>query len=217
MVLYRLPIMIFTLSLVYIFIAPEEPYSLKLFLKILPMIAIILYAFRITPKEKRLVHKFLLIGLVISCIGDVLIQWELIGLTVFFLVQLFYSIGLFSMANFTKLRMLTCIPILLYTCLFGTSLIMELQDQHDTALIFPVIAYILLISITLCSAISTGNKPAMLGAFLFVISHSFLVWNLFIGSAEDMKAIIMLSYYAAQFFIAVSLHSIVERKRRIIW
>lgn len=217
MALYRLPITILTLSLVYIFIAPDEPFSMKLFLKLLPMIAIVLYAFRIVPKERKVGHLLLIFGLIISCFGDATIHLGVIGLTSYFLAHVCYAFAFFSIAKLTKFRTLLCIPILLYVGLFGISLTTLLQKNSDDALIFPVVAYILIISITLSAAIFSGNKHAILGTLLFVISHSILVWDMFIEPVAFAKAIVMLSYYAAQFFIAVSIYSLVESKRRIIW
>ena len=217
MVLYRLPIMILTLSLVYIFIAPDEPFTFKLFFKILPMIVILLYAFRIAPENKKAVHWFIILGLLFSIIGDATLHWFLIGLAAFFIAHVCYVIGFFKVAKFTKERMLALIPISIYAIVFGAFLIPALTEAGEQALVIPVIAYIVIISLMLFAAVSTGNRQAQFGALLFVISDSILAWNMFVDPVPFADALVMFPYYAAQFFITVSLYSLIERSRRIVW
>lgn len=217
MILYRLPIMILTLSIVYIFIAPEEPFAFKLFFKVLPMIVIIFYAFRLAPEEKKPVHWLIIGGLFFSVVGDATIHWFLVGLIAFFIAHVSYTIGFFTVRKVTKPRIATCIPIGIYAILFSLILLPILRDSGDDWLIIPVVAYIFMISAMLWTAILTGHTPAIIGALLFVISDSVLAWNHFIGEILYAEAFIMLPYYAAQLFIAISLYSIVEKKRRIVW
>lgn len=217
MVLYRLPLMILTLSLVYIFIAPDEPFTFKLFFKLLPMIVIILYAFRIAPENKRCVHWFIMLGLVFSMIGDATLHWFLIGLVAFFIAHICYAIGFLKVAKFTKRRILAAIPIGIYAIIFGIFLIPALTDAREQVLAVPVVAYIIIISLMLLATILTGNRPAQFGALLFVISDSILAWNMFVAAVPFAEALVMLPYYAAQFFIAVSLYSLIEQDKRIVW
>lgn len=208
MVRYRLPLIILTLGLVYIFIVPEEPFTFKLFFKLLPMIVILFYAFRNAPKDKKWAHWFIILGLIFSMIGDATLHWFLVGLGAFFIAHVCYVIGFFMVAKFTKKRILSAIPIGIYAILFGIFLIPSLMKAGEQALILPVIAYIIVISLMLFAAISTGNRPAQVGALLFVISDSILAWNMFIGTIPLETALVMLPYYTAQFLIAVSLHSL---------
>lgn len=217
MVLYRLPIMILTLSLVYIFIAPDEPFAFKLFFKLLPMIVILFYAFRIAPENKKAVHWFIILGLLFSMIGDATLHWFLVGLVAFFIAHVCYVIGFFTVAKFTRKRMLAAVPISIYAITFGIFLIPALTDTGEQALVIPVIAYIIIISLMLFAAVATGNRPAQFGALLFVISDSILAWNMFIDPVPFADALVMFPYYAAQFFITASLYSLIDRNKRIIW
>lgn len=217
MILYRLPLMILTTSLLYIFIVPDEPILFKLLFKVLPMGIIIYYGYRLLPKDKKRTHWLILAGLFFSVIGDATLHWFLIGLSAFFVGQVFYCFGFFSKASYTKLRTAAFAPIAIYGIVFAMQLIPALQAKGDHALVIPVIAYIIVISLMLWSAILTGNVFAACGSLLFVISDSILAWNKFVEPVGFADPLIMLSYYGGQFLIATSLYSLVKTNRRIVW
>lgn len=217
MALYRLPIMILTMSLLYLFIVPDEPYTFKLFFKLIPMLIIIYYAFRLLPKSKSSTHWLIIAGLLFSIVGDATLHWFLIGLTAFFIGHVFYTIGFLTRATFSKLRALAFIPIIIYGVLIGIQLVPALAASGDQALILPVVTYLVIISLMFWSAIMTGNKFAIFGSLLFVISDSLLSWHMFVGTIGMAEPLIMISYYGAQFLIATSLDSIVKGAKRIVW
>ena len=219
MVLYKIPIMILTLSMLYIFIVPDEPFSFKLFFKLLPMVMIIYYAFRLTPKKKRLVHWVIIIGLFVSMLGDAIIHWFLLGLIAFFIAHVSYTIGFFSVRKpkLNKIQIFLILLTILYGAIFSFLLLPTLSGNGNASLILPVAAYILMITVMYIGAVCTGNKPAIIGALLFIISDSILAWNKFVAPVAFADALIMLPYYTAQLLIAISLHSLVETKRRIVW
>lgn len=64
------------------------------------------------------------------------------------------------------------------------------------------------------SAIMTGNKWAIAGSFLFVLSDSILSWNLFVSDVPQSSLLIMSTYYTAQFLIAHSLGSLLTKSRK---
>lgn len=218
MVLYQIPILILTLVIVYIFIAPAEPYAFRLFFKLLPMIVIIVYAFRIVPREKQAVHYFLIAGLLLSVLADAIVQWHLAtGLFLFVLVHLCYTAGFLTISSFKGIHAVAGVLIGAFAVIYSLFLLQPLRDGGDSFLTAGVIASIAAAALMLFAASGTGNKLALLGAFLFLVSHSVWFWDLYIQQFEAGYAIVMFSYYAAQFFIAVSLYSIIEQNRRIVW
>lgn len=217
MMLYRLPLMILTTGLLYIFIVPDEPFLFKLFFKLLPMGIIIYYAYTMLPKEKNKTHWLIMAGLLFCTVGDGTLHWFLIGLSAFFVGHVFYVIGFFTKAKFTKWRVAAIVPISIYGIVYGMQLIPALQANGDDALVIPVAAYIVIISLMLWSAVLTGNMYAGLGSLLFVISDSILAWNMFVSSVGSWSPLIMITYYGGQFLIATSLYSIASTNRRIIW
>src|SRR5699024_9951635 len=132
---YRLPILILTTGLLYIFIVPDEPFLFSLFFKLVPIGMIIYYAFQQLPKDKKIVHWLIITGLFFSAIGDATLHWFLIGLSAFFLAHVFYAIGFFKKAVFTKARVAACVPIIIYGVVFAMQLIPALLDSNDQVLI----------------------------------------------------------------------------------
>jgi uncharacterized membrane protein YhhN len=217
MILYQIPILIFTLALVSIFIAPEEPFAFHLFFQLLPMIVVVGYAFRLVPKDKKSVHWLVLTGLIFSLIGDALSHWFVVGLLFYFLAHVSYTIGFFSVSSWKRSDLLYAVLIGIYVILFSTLVTSGVREHGDNALILPLIAYITMFSITLLAAILTKNKTAITGSFLFLVSHSILFWHAWVTPIPYVEGIVPLLYYAAQFFIAISLYSLIERNRRIVW
>jgi len=196
------------MGVVYIFIIPDESFTVKLFFKLIPMWLIIAYAFLRLPQTNQLTkfHKFMLTGLIFCMLGDGFIAVSFIaGLGAFLIGHLFYMAGFFMKKTGSPLKLATVIPLGIYSFFIGRELVDSLIKGGDQALMIPVIFYILVISIMLFSAILTGNKWAILGSFLFVISDSILSWNLFVTDISYSGVWIMTTYYSAQFFIAHSI------------
>ncbi|MNL83390.1 YhhN-like protein [compost metagenome] len=67
--------------------------------------------------------------------------------------------------------------------------------------------YVTVISLMAWSAIMSGNKLAIAGSLLSVVSDSVLSWNMFVSDVTYAGPIIMLTYYSAQYLIARSLQT----------
>lgn len=217
MILYRLPLLILVMGLLYIFIIPDEPLILKLFFKLIPMVMIIYYAIIQLPKRKSHTHLLIIIGLFFSMIGDATLHWFVIGLTAFLIGHIFYLAAFFTRWNFSWIRFILIVPIIGYGIFMAGKFMDALNQNGNEALIIPVLAYITAISLMALSAIMTGNKWAITGSVLFVISDSVLAWNMFISPVNYSGVLVMTTYYGAQFLIAQSLASIVRGSNRIIW
>lgn len=84
LMLYRLPILILTTGIVYIFISPSEPLAFSIFFKVIPMVLILIYAFEQSLPKRKAVHYWIIGGIIFCLIGDATLHWFLIGLTAFF-------------------------------------------------------------------------------------------------------------------------------------
>ncbi|WP_249869515.1 lysoplasmalogenase [Oceanobacillus saliphilus] len=217
MILYQIPLLILTMGLVYIFIAPSEPYIFSLFFKLVPMFLILIYAFKRLPRKKSNIHWLLISGLIFGIVGHVTAHWFLVGLSAFFVGHLFYMAGFLSVWKFGKVRFAMILPISVYGFFMGNELLVALNTSGNEVLIIPIILYLIVTLLMLWSAIMTGNRWAILGSLLFVISDSILSLNIFIASVPNSEALIMSAYYAAQFFIIHSLGTIVGENKRIVW
>ncbi|APC49955.1 lysoplasmalogenase [Virgibacillus halodenitrificans] len=213
----RLPLLILTMSILYIFIVPDDPFVFKLFFKLIPMAMILMYAFEQSGRWKSKTHWLLLCGLIFSMLGDGTIHWFILGLSAFLIAHLFYITAFLTRWNFSVSRMLYAIPVGIYAILFGRRLIQALNESGEQSLVIPVLLYILVISVMTWSAMMTGNHWALWGSILFVISDSVLAWNMFISPIPNAAELIMLTYYAAQFLIAHSLFTIVKNSHRLVW
>ncbi|ACX66869.1 YhhN family protein [Paenibacillus sp. Y412MC10] len=211
---YALPLFILIMSLLYIFFIPSEPLLIKLLFKLIPMWLIILFAYRQFPPRATKVHYLLLSGLFFCMIGDGTLIWFVVGLTFFLIGHLFYTAGFLGKWRYSLPRLLSIVPIAAYSVWMGIQLVTSLNSNGEQALIFPVIAYIAVISTMLWTSVMTGNRLAMLGSLLFVISDSILSWNMFVSDILYSNVWIMTTYYAAQFLIARSISAFNWTKAR---
>lgn len=216
MIKYGLPALIVVMSILYIFIIPGEPQAAKLLFKLIPMWLIIAYGCLQMPSNRKSCHWVIWIGLFFCMLGDGLLGWFVVGLSAFLIGHLFYLTGFIGRWRYSKMRFSTIVPILLYAAFMSWQLIQALIRDGDASLIAPILVYILVISLMTWSAIMTGNKLAAAGSILFAASDSILSWNMFVSEVAFAEPLIMITYYAAQFFIASSLRTIAHDKSSII-
>jgi alkenylglycerophosphocholine hydrolase len=202
---YRLPFFILIFSLLYIFFIPAEPVPVKLLFKIVPMLLIIMYALLQRVSKRSFSYWSIVIGLIICTLGDGLIVYSFVyGLAAFLVGHLFYLAGFIRSMKFSIHRFSMIVPIAIYSFVMSKELINALLHDGNQSLIFPVLAYITIISFMALSAILSGNRFATTGSILFLLSDSILSWNLFVSDISNSGIWIMSTYYAAQFLIAHS-------------
>ncbi|MFF2877428.1 lysoplasmalogenase [Gottfriedia sp. NPDC057991] len=205
-----LPILILFFSILYIFFIPSEPVSIKILFKIIPMVLIISYAYSQIPYQSTKYRVLILLGLIFCMIGDGTLIWFVVGLSAFLIGHLLYAAGFISGWKFSIYRALAIIPIAIYAFFLCSNLVKSLNESGQESLVIPVIAYSVAISLMVFTASMTGNKWAIFGSLLFIISDSILSWDLFVESVKYGHELIMITYYSAQFLIA---KSIINRKR----
>ena len=203
----RLPLAILIMAIIYIWLIPSDPLFIKILFKLVPMVLILIYAYQQKPFASTRNRWLILTGLFFCMQGDWLITWFIFGLSSFLIGHLFYVGGFLSKWRFSLIRFLMIIPIAIYAFYMGSTIVHHLSDKGDTSLIVPVIFYITVISTMVWSAIMTGNKWAIIGSILFMISDSILSWNLFVSKISYSDVLIMSTYYLAQFLIAKSIQA----------
>lgn len=203
-----LPLLILAFSILYIFFIPSEPIGLKILFKLIPMLLILYFAFSLKPVQSPKYRMLVLIGLFFCMVGDGTLIWFVVGLSAFLIGHLFYTAGFISSWNYSHKRMLSIIPIAIYAFLMCSNITAALIDKGDRGLILPVIAYTIAISTMVFTAIMTGNKWAIIGSVLFIISDSILSWDLFVQTVSYSHQLIMITYYSAKFLIARSILSL---------
>lgn len=212
---FGLPILILIMAILYIFFMPEDTTPLKITFKLIPMLLIILYAYLQCRSRPDTTQKILLMGLFTCMVADGLIAVSFIfGLATFLIGHLFYVVGFTRAWRFSKIRFSMILLITLYSFLIGRTLVTAMIEGSNDQLVFPVIAYVIVISLMAWMAIMTGNKWAIAGSLFFVLSDSILAWNMFVADVPESGFFIMSTYYLAQFLIAHSLGSLVTHSRK---
>jgi uncharacterized membrane protein YhhN len=155
---------------------------------------------------------WIMLALFFSWAGDILLLFEeknslffLLGLSAFFIAQVFYIIFFHNirMREFIRGNALFLLLVIVYYSILVTVLSPYLGNMK-----LPVRIYGVVLSFMLMLAMHTmlgKNKKAalwmMLGAMLFVISDSLLAFDKFVAAFNYAGIIIMLTYGFAQLFI----------------
>jgi uncharacterized membrane protein YhhN len=172
-----------------------------------------LYFFSVTRSAHSSLKAWVFIAIFFSWAGDILLMFEtrnsiffLLGLSAFFLTQVFYIIF------FHNIRMREYIrgnALLLLLAIVYYSVLISILSPFLGQLRLPVRIYGVVLSFMLMLAMHTmfsKNKKAgtwmMVGAILFVISDSLLALNKFYASFNYAGLLTMLPYGLAQLFIA---------------
>jgi uncharacterized membrane protein YhhN len=147
-------------------------------------------------------------GLVFSLAGDVFLMLPsdrfVAGLVSFLIAHLFYIAAFTSGMGFSfSWRALPCV-------IYGV-LIFSILAPHLGEMKLPVVVYMVVILVMAwqawerwCQTGQSGALLAFLGAVLFLISDSALAINRFRGQYKSAQALILSTYFAAQWLIARS-------------
>lgn len=197
---------IFLFSILYIFFIPPEPQLFKIIMKLVPMLLIILLAIKTPVRLSHTFKKFLLLGLFICMIADAVIYWFLPGLLTFFVGHLVYIFAFHRLSR-KPMSKLVGFLLLLYGCIMAFWLAGTQLKADQTVLAFAIIAYIIVILIMGWTAIQTRLPLVIFGALLFIFSDSILAIDWFVQPIEFRDALVMFTYYGAQFLFALSIGS----------
>lgn len=196
-------------AIYYVFFFDSIADSVKMLVKITPMlllIALALYA----PTSR---YKWVLVtGLVFCMTGDYTLQWFIIGLTSFLIGHLFY-IGAFRSISTAHAPKLAARLLLLYGLAMMLWFSWTLLARGDIILTLAVCAYIAVI-VTMGQQAFRAKEPFIItGALLFIVSDSILAVNRFITVLPFAHELIMLTYYSAQFFLMLSIY---KQSRKVV-
>lgn len=177
-----------------------RPYPFSYIVKIIPILSLAFTAFKSIPGLKG---KLIVIGLLFSAIGDVFLaidgnSYFVQGLSAFGAAHVMYTFALARNPKFQKSRIL----IFTFFILYGIGIWLILYPSLGKMLT-PVTIYVLLITLMgISSVIGKENHwLVIIGAGLFILSDSFIAFNMFISRIPNSSYWIMLTYYPAQFLI----------------
>ena len=188
----------------------DQPTIASAFVKCLPVLSLIWFVWLQGGNSYNLK---ILMGLVCSCLGDAALVWQDADILVFIAGMLFFACGLtcytlafgFSPFGVKELAVATavCVSIFSYVLSF----------VPEGAILYGVIGYGCLITTMAWRALARFNLKTVIpwrkvfaatGALLFVLSDVSLVLNKFCWSLPGERTVIMVTYYAAQLCISLS-------------
>ena len=183
-------------------------YHVYLF-KPLTMVFILLIAVQAGKPDASLYKVAIIAGLVCSLAGDVFLMLPsdrfVAGLVSFLVAHLFYITAFASGTGF-GFSLWSLAPFVIYG-IFMFSILSPYLGQMK----LPVLVYVVVILVMAWQAwerwSQTGQSEALLaflGAVLFLISDSALAVNRFRGQYKSAQALILSTYFAAQWLIARS-------------
>jgi alkenylglycerophosphocholine/alkenylglycerophosphoethanolamine hydrolase len=184
-----------TFATIYIALTLLDGYPFNWFLKIIPMLILII----VTAQQlETTADKIFLAGLVCSSAGDFLLtyepsSWFIFGLAAFLVAHIFYII---SLLPFEKKKLPYVAGYMILGVVMFSIIAPDLGD-----LFAPVFAYmsVLLLMAILTLLSKKSNKWLMLGGICFAISDSLLGINKFTASIPFASLLIMATYYLAQY------------------
>lgn len=180
--------------------------------KPLTTVLILLIALSRTPASPRAYAIAIFLGLLCSLAGDIFLMLPtdrfIAGLVSFLLAHLAYIVA-FSMAADTTLSPRS-VALLLPLLLYGAIVYRRLWPRLGS-LAPPVLIYMLVIVAMAWRALdlwaqtrTMGALAAAFGAIIFVASDSLLASNRFVGKFAAAQALILGTYFVAQWLIALS-------------
>jgi len=161
-----------------------------------------------SPGYGLIYQVLILFGLLVSLVGDIFLMLPgdkfRAGLTSFLAVHIFYAFAFTQ--NVAVFYWVSLIPVIIVTATIYVLLQKNLGRFH-----MPVLLYMAVISFMTWQATNrylnfrdSETMFALLGGILFLISDSILALNKFKRPFKEAQALILTTYYCAQFLIASS-------------
>ena len=187
----------FVFSIIYLALIPFDSTAISWLIKILPIMVLVVVVAKAPGFSGRIL---LLLALAFSACGDVLLQqgYFVPGVAAFLMAQLHY--GVFFVRNWSSVTTRWPISVLMMVYMLVMAFLLT---PHLGELIVPVFAYLVVIGFMglLATQSNMPLKWAVLGAFVFILSDSFIAIDRFLRPLPFSGYLIMITYYGAQWMI----------------
>ncbi|WP_409345591.1 lysoplasmalogenase [Paenibacillus sp. MBLB4367] len=176
-----------------------------------PGTIVLMIALAATTRQTFGAYRYLIMaGLACSAVGDSFLlmegaSWFTYGVAVFMAAHLVYMAAFLTRGSVSPFRLLALLPIAAYSVWLLSGLREGMVAGGNTGMWVPITVYVIVISLMIWCAVFSGNRFAVIGAILFFLSDSLLAWNKFVSPIEGAGYAVMITYYLAQFMIAMSL------------
>ena len=148
-------------------------------------------------------------GLLASLAGDVFLMLPkerfIEGLVAFFVGHVCYVVGFWFRPQHAGLLAVGVAVVAVGAATLGRHIVRAVRAGDEPALATPVVAYRVVISAMVASAIGSGDAWAVAGALLFFASDGILAWNRFVGPVRNGRLAVMVTYHLGQVGLVLSL------------
>jgi uncharacterized membrane protein YhhN len=156
------------------------------------------------------VRAWFVAALALSLTGDVFLMLPsdrfVAGLAAFLLAHLAYVVGLNLHGGSAVALALAAIPVAVVAAVLATRILRAVIARDERELVPPLIAYMLVISAMVTSALAGENGWAAAGAALFFASDALIAETRFVRSpSTPTRVAIMVTYHLGQTGLVVSL------------
>ena len=148
-------------------------------------------------------------ALAFSLAGDVFLMLReelfVFGLGSFLLAHIAYTIG-FALHIDSGLALgVGCVVVVLLGAVLATRIVPSVVHGEDPALAGPVVAYMVVISAMVATALAAGPALAAVGALLFYGSDTLIAFDRFVRPRPWMPVAIIVTYHLGQTGLVLSL------------
>ena len=159
--------------------------------------------------DDTMARNWFIAALVLSLIGDVCLMLPsdvfVPGLVAFLLGHVAYIAGLWTRGVEGGALALGVVVVLGAIVFVGRPIVRAVRAGPEPEMGIPVIAYMVVISAMLASAIGTWIALAIVGAGLFYSSDAMIAWERFVRPRPFHRLAIIVTYHVAQAALVLSL------------
>lgn len=127
------------------------------------------------------------------------------GLASFLLGHLAYVYGFRQGPGSTAALIAAAVGVAVVAAVVGLRIVRGVQASGHGELVAPVVAYMVVLSAMLVTALATVEPLAALGAALFYCSDAVLAWNRFVQPLRRGPVVVIVTYHLAQGLLVLSL------------
>ena len=150
------------------------------------------------------------VALVLSLAGDVFLMLPdeklfVFGLGSFLAGHIAYIVGLWVGGVSRAALLVGVLLVLVAVATLGVRIVRGVRNGEHPELTGPVVAYLVVISVMVASAVGRTNAFAIVGAVLFYASDAMIAWTRFIEDKPWGKLAIIVTYHLGQIGLVLSL------------
>lgn len=148
-------------------------------------------------------------GLALSLLGDVFLVLPrdafLAGLASFLAAHVLYVTGFLSAGASLGRALAVSAVVLLALAPIAWRVLRALLASDRRRLVPPVVVYLLALALLLGAAVASGDRIAVVGAAIFLLSDALLAWNRFVRPRPILPLAVIVTYHVAQASLVLSL------------